>query len=64
MEELHLKSQSVHQTISSQMLPSNSNLDAIPPTQSVSNDQINKQEIDLELFVNKLEQFDVENDSD
>lgn len=66
MEELHLKSLTVNKTSSSQIRPSNSNLGAIPPAQRVliPNEQINQQEIDLDLFVNKLEEFDVEDDSD
>lgn len=66
MEELHLKSLTVNKTSSSQIPPSNSNLGAIPPAQRVliPNEQINQQEIDLDLFVNKLEEFDVEDDSD
>ncbi|XP_030571959.1 uncharacterized protein LOC115770704 [Drosophila novamexicana] len=64
VEELHLKSQSVHRTIS--MVPPSSNLEVEASAQSIvtPNEQINRQQIDLELFGSELQTFEVETDSD
>jgi len=61
-----LKSQLVNQKLS-QVDPSSLNVSASPSLQIPAphdQNQANHQEIDLDLFVNKLQQFDVENDSD
>ncbi|XP_034486502.1 uncharacterized protein LOC117790983 [Drosophila innubila] len=66
VEELHLKSQLVNQKLS-QVDPSILNVSAAPSQHIPAphdQDQANHQEIDLDLFVSKLQQFDVENDSD
>ncbi|TDG45089.1 hypothetical protein AWZ03_008514 [Drosophila navojoa] len=64
VEELHLKSNSVHQAVS--MEPSNVGMSREICDQSMNtpNEQINCQEIDLQLFENDLQQFGVEIESD
>ncbi|XP_064535721.1 uncharacterized protein LOC135426538 [Drosophila montana] len=66
VEELHLKSQSVHRTMS--MVPSSSNLKVGTESSAQSvvtpNEQINRQQIDLELFGSEMQTFEIETDSD
>ncbi|KAM8704200.1 hypothetical protein ACLKA7_008749 [Drosophila subpalustris] len=64
VEELHLKSQLVNQKLSQVAASSLDGSVAHSENIVTPDDQTNQQEIDLDLFVNKLQQFDVENDSD
>ncbi|EDV94947.1 uncharacterized protein LOC6567436 [Drosophila grimshawi] len=68
VEELHLKSLSVQQALSTQTVASSSDvtISEILPAQSMvtASEQINRQEIDLDIVGSKLELYDVESDSD
>ncbi|XP_068157549.1 uncharacterized protein [Drosophila tropicalis] len=77
VEELHLKSLSLQHSLqckheTNSQFPTNNSLDITlydqpkakvnPPVSKQAD--INRQEIDLEMFVNRLQDYDVEQDSD
>ncbi|XP_017864525.1 PREDICTED: uncharacterized protein LOC108614811 [Drosophila arizonae] len=64
VEELHLKSNSVHQVTSMELSNVGMSREICDQSMTTPNEEINRQEIDLQLFENDFQQFDVEIESD